>query len=268
MKIVMVDDCAFVGYELRRELIKRNFEVEHLFFTRSFLPRTATLKMTWALKKVNCDLVHAHFCRSAAYAAYFSGKPYLLHCHGTDIRGGIDWLKRRSIEKARKVLVSTPDLLEILPTATWLSNPVDMDRFKPLKEHNGNKVLYFPHWYEDLSNEVEKACEKLSHELTVPNAYSVPYKKMHLFLNEFDIFVDRFSIKSYSKTALEAMACGLVVIGFELPLEKAFQQFAVHSERLKRLRWQSEHVLPKHDVKAVVDQLLEIYRSLEHCRDS
>jgi len=126
MKVVMVHDCAYVAYELRKGLVKRGVEVEHVFFSGS--PKVATLKMAWKLRRIKCDLVHAHFCRSSAYAAYLSGKPYIVHCHGSDIRGGMNWLQRRCIKKARKVLVSTPDLLEILPNATWLPNPVDTEQ--------------------------------------------------------------------------------------------------------------------------------------------
>jgi len=217
------------------------------------------LKMAFKLRKMKCDLIHAHFCRSAAYASYLSGKPYIVHCHGTDIREGVNWFKRRCLKKAKKVLVSTPDLLEILPEATWLPNPVDMERFKPLKEHDGNKVLYFPHWYEDLSKELKGICEKLGYNLTIPSAYSVPYEKMHLFLNEFDIFVDQFSIKSYSKTALEAMTCGIPVIGYKHDLEKTLEMLTSQSERKNLVKWQNKEILPKHKIKTVVNQLTSIY---------
>jgi len=259
MKIVMVNDCAYVGYELRRELIKRGFEVEHVFFTTSRLPKVATLKMAVKLRRIKCDLIHAHFCRSAAYAAYLSGNPYIVHCHGTDIRGGVSWLKRRCLKKGKKVLVSTPDLLEILPSATWLPNPVDMERFKPLKEHDGKKVLYFPHWYEDLTEELKGICEKLGCDLTVPRFYSVPYEKLHLFLNEFDIFVDRFSIKSYSKTALEAMSCGIPVIGYKHDLQEMLKKLTYKVERKNLVAWQDKNILPQHQTEAVVSSLLDIY---------
>jgi len=259
VKIVMVDDCAYVGYELRRELIKRGFEVEHVFFTASHLPKVATLKMALKLRRIKCDLIHSHFCRSAAYAAYLSSKPYIVHCHGTDIRWGINWLKRKCLKKARKVLVSTPDLLEILPSATWLPNPVDVERFKPLKQHNGNKVLYFPHWYEDLTIELKGICEKEGYDLTVPGFYSVPYEKLHHFLNDFDIFVDRFKIKSYSKTALEAMACGIPVIGYKHDLEKDLARMTFQRQRRSVVTFQNEKLLPQHKVGTVVNRLIDIY---------
>ncbi|MEM2111089.1 MAG: hypothetical protein QXX08_04330 [Candidatus Bathyarchaeia archaeon] len=262
MRVVMVHDCAYVGYELRKELIKRGFEVEHVFFTTSRLPKVTTLKMAIKLRRMKCDLIHAHFCRSPAYAAYLSGKPYMIHCHGSDIRGGLSWLQKKCLKKARKVLVSTPDLLEVLPIATWLPNPVDMERFKPLKEHSGNQILYFPHWYEDISRELKKICEEIGYDLTIPSAYSIPYEEMHLFLNEFDIFVDRFSIKSYSKTALEAMACGIPVIGYENTFKNALRKLISQNERRKLVKWQNEHILPQHRVEAVTDQLIRIYGEL------
>lgn len=260
MKVVMVHDCAYVGYELRRELIKRGLEVEHVLF--SGWSHAATLKMVMKLRKTKCDFVHAHYLRSSAYASFLSGKPYVIHCHGSDIRGGISWLKRKCLKKAKSILVSTPDLLRILPSATWLPNPVDVERFRPLREHDGNKILYFPQWYEDKSRELKEICEKLGYNLTVPKAYSVPYEDMHVFLNDFDIFIDRFSIRSYSKTALEAMACGLSVVGYDFDMETALNGLIRDSERSKRREWQNRHIVPNHNVTKVVNQLLEIYSQL------
>jgi len=257
MRVVMVHDCAYVGYELRRRLMKRGINVEHVFF--GGLPKVETARMALKLRRMKCDLVHAHFCRSPAYVAYLSGKPYIVHCHGTDIREGVGWLQRKCLEKAKKVLVSTPDLLGILPKATWLPNPVDTDRFRLLKEHSGNKILYFPHWYEDLRQELRRICARFGYDLTVPSGRSVLYNEMHLFLNQFDVFVDRFSIKSYSKTALEAMACGLPVVGYKQDLEKTLEKLTSQSERESFLTWQNNNILPKHKAEAVVSMLVKLY---------
>jgi glycosyltransferase involved in cell wall biosynthesis len=189
-----------------------------------------------------------------------SGKPYIVHCHGTDIRLGVNWLKKRSLKKAKKVLVSTPDMLEILPGTMWLPNPVDTERFKQLKKHDGNKVLYFPHWYEDISTEARRICEEFGYDLTVQRFYSVPYEQLHLFLNEYDIFIDRYAIKSYSKTALEAMACGLAVVGYRHDLERVLDKLTSQLERKNLLTWQNENILPQHSAKAVVNKLIEVYQ--------
>jgi glycosyltransferase involved in cell wall biosynthesis len=257
MKIVMVHDCAFVGYELRRELLRRGFDVDHLFFRGP--AKIATLRMALKLRRLKCALVHAHFCRSAAYASYASGKPYFVHCHGGDVRWGMNWLQRKCLDKARKVLLSTPDLVDVLPEATWLPNPVDTKRFKPLKEHYGKNVLYIPHWYEDVGEKVNVICKKLGYTVTISKHRSVPYEKMHVFLNQFDIFVDRCQIRSYSKTALEAMACGLPVIGYEQNLEETLLKLASVEERRKYASRQNEEIIPSHRIDSVVDNLINIY---------
>ncbi|MBS7612574.1 hypothetical protein KEJ27_10330 [Candidatus Bathyarchaeota archaeon] len=261
MRVVMVNDCAHVGYELRRELIKRGFKVEHVFFNSKRMPKVETLRIALRLRLVDCNLIHAHYCRSPAYASYFSGKPYIVHCHGSDIRGRVNLLKRLCLKKAVKVLVSTPDLLEVLPDAIWLPNPIDMERFRQLKRHEGNKVLYFPSWYENLELRLRRICERLSYELTV-QPRTIPYENMHLFLNDFDIFIDRWSIKSYSKTALEAMACGLPVVSYKHNLEEMLEKLTSLEERQKLVVWQNRWILPQHNVKNVVTKLVNIYRDV------
>ena len=59
MRIVMVHDCGFVGYELRRELLRRVFNVDHLVFSGS--AKIATTKMALKLRRLKCALAHAYF---------------------------------------------------------------------------------------------------------------------------------------------------------------------------------------------------------------
>ncbi len=258
-KIVMVNDASYVGYELRRELIKRGFNVKHYYFGN--LPsEIETFKMAINLKLSKADIVHAHFCRSPAYAALASGKPYIIHCHGTDIRQRRNFLQLLCMKKARKIIVSTPDLLKIVPYAAYLPNPVS-ERFRPMKNHDGNKVLYFPKWYENITSLLTKLCKKHGYELTIPTS-RVSYFKMHVFLNQFDIYVDQFSISSFSKTALEAMACGMPVIGYNRPdLEKTLEIFADVDRRKEIVKWQTQKILPQHNPSLVVQKLIAIYES-------
>lgn len=261
MKIAMVHDCAFVGYELRKELTRRGFEVKQLDF-RGQHAKIATLKMAYSLRKADCDIIHAHFARSSIYASYLSGKSYIAHCHGTDIRWGMNWLQKKCLKNAEKVLVSTPDLLEILPNATWLPNPTDVERFKPLKKHDENKLLYFPRWYEDHSDVLKEMCAKLGYDLTIQKFYSVPYEEMHLFLNQFDIFIDRLLIEAYSKTAIEAMACGIPTIGWEHDLNY-LEQMKDMEKRRRLAEAQRNYVLKIHDSRKVTKKLISIYEEVK-----
>ena len=58
MKVVMVHECAFAGYELRRELLRRVFNVGHL--SLSGAAKIATINMALKLRRLKCALVHAH----------------------------------------------------------------------------------------------------------------------------------------------------------------------------------------------------------------
>jgi len=253
MNIGFIHDCAYVGFELRSELKRRGYNVFYYDFTKGFL---STFRLGIGLRKVNLDLIHAHYCKSPAYAALLSGKNYVVHCHGSDIRWGMSMLQRIAIKRASVVIVSTPDLIGKIRGAVWLPNPIS-PRFRPLRKHGFRKVLYFPHWYEDLTLELEKACKDLNLKLYIVRKGEIPYEKMHLFLNRFDIFVDRFKIHSYSKTALEAMACGLLVVGYKhRSVTDGLKQ--VLERRDETLKFQ-EKIVRIHNVVRVVDQLVKIY---------
>ena len=90
-----------------------------------------------AIRRVRPSLVHVHNARHAIVAP-FCGVPYVVHCHGTDIRGvrpGKGWgrVLKPILDRAALVLVSTFDLLEdargFAPGARYLPNPVDVDLF-------------------------------------------------------------------------------------------------------------------------------------------
>jgi hypothetical protein len=165
------------------------------------------------------------------------------------------------LKKARKVIVSTPDLLEILPDATWLPNPINLEYFKPLREHDGNRVLYHPKWYENIEGELSAICEELGYALTAERTRHVPYEKMPWFLNQFDIYIDRFTIKSYSKTALEAMACNLAVIGYRHDLKKTLGELKDPEKRMERLN-QQRRILSNHDRKKIASDMVKIYQQV------
>jgi glycosyltransferase involved in cell wall biosynthesis len=248
-----------VGHELS-EVINSNYGDIHVEMLPYPLHTKLTVfKIAQKIRKINPDIVHAHYCRYPAYAALLSHKPYIIHCHGTDIRHGINFWQSLSLAKSRQVLLSTPDLLEILPSAVWLPNPVNLNHFKPSREHDGNKVLYYPKWYENIENELETACDQLDYALTVKRKTDVKYEEMPAFLNKFDIYVDRLAIRSYSKTALEAMACNLAVVGYRHNLNQALENLRDTEKRRKCVSEQRK-MLNNHDKTKVAASLVKIYR--------
>lgn len=261
MRVLMVHDCSYVGHELR-DAIEDNFDDVHV----EILPYPLHTKLTVfniaiKIRKINPDIVHVHYCRYPAYAALLSCDPFIIHCHGTDIRHGINFWQSLSLAKSRQVLVSTPDLLKILPNAVWLPNPINLDYFKPLREHDGNKVLYYPQWYENIENELDTVCRELGYLLTVKKKRDIQYKEMPYFLNQFDLYVDRFTIKSYSKTALEAMACNLAVIGYRHNFKEALKNLKNIVKRRKHVN-QQRKMLNNHDRNKVASSMVKIYRQV------
>lgn len=168
---------------------------------------------------------------------------FVLHLHGTELRQNYDKLTvKLALEVPISVLVSTPDLLHYYPKARWLPNPID-PIFRPLENPKrcGN-ALYFRHWYEpEKENLVKKMCREMNLELTIPGK-PVPYGEMPHFLNQFEVFFDRFTIPTLSKTALEALACGCKVISW------------------KGLITNAEEIIKNHSLSVVTEKLLKIYR--------
>ena len=107
----------------------------------AFLPLRgiAMARVAAEARRARPDLVHVHYA-SQAIVGLLSGLPYVVHCHGSDIRGtrpGSLWDRAISpaIHRAAGVLYSTPDLAadaqRLRPDATFLPNPIDTDLFRP-----------------------------------------------------------------------------------------------------------------------------------------
>jgi glycosyltransferase involved in cell wall biosynthesis len=85
------------------------------------------------------DLVHVHYASQSAIG-WLSGRRFVVHCHGTDVRGAVPsagWGRALApgLRRADAVMYSTPDLGPTVrafrPDAELLPNPVDTDQFTP-----------------------------------------------------------------------------------------------------------------------------------------
>lgn len=132
------------------------------------------------------DVIHIH---SLIKLVPFIRKPFVLHLHGSELRNvGIKEKILLKCVSSDKVLVSTPDLLCILPKATWLPNPVDTEHFYPRKPK--------------------------SLKLKLP----VSYDLMPDYLLHQEIYVGTHPW-CICKTSLEALACGITVKWNELNIK-------------------------------------------------
>jgi glycosyltransferase involved in cell wall biosynthesis len=190
------------------------------------------------------DLIHVHsFDKLVPYLKLlYPSKPIVLHYHGTDIRG--KWLQKQKYwSKADAILYSTPDLLnhETPKLAVYLPNPVDTDLFHefPGVPRKSRTALAFQYLLD--RDKANKYAQK--HGLSVEFIdRSIPHVEMPETLNRYEYYIDRTQIPSLSKTALEALACGLKVV-----------------------RWDGEVVegLPEeHKPENVIRRLIEVYNSI------
>lgn len=140
-------------------------------------------------------------------------------------------IKKRIHSKAQlladAVIVSTPDLLPLVGKARYLPNPIDTDHFTP------DKISSRPERAKALTMDTEATdiqltlgyCKKnnLKLDIDVYNRIRDPimYEDMPAFLKKYGAYVDvRFVdgkiLENLSKTALEALACGLDVLDYKL----------------------------------------------------
>ena len=130
-------------------------------------------------------------------------------------------LRIESQKLANEILVSTPDLLSLLPYAKYLPNPVDVDHFSK-DDINHNKVkknnALIIKTEIGNSEKVLEYCKKNNIDLKIDvfDRTKAPllYGEIPNFLKKYNIYVDIRIVndkilENLSKTALESLACGI-----------------------------------------------------------
>lgn len=118
------------------------------------------------------------------------------------------------------VFVSTPDLLQWLPQATWCPVVVDSSRWReataPRRAAGPPVVVHAPsqRWLKG-TDLIEPMLRRLAAEGVIEyrQVVGVPHALMPAFYAEADIVLDQFLLGSYGVAACEALAAGRLVIG-------------------------------------------------------
>ena len=216
----------------------------------------------------SADIIHIHSAEQLVIKIrkeYGNSKKIILHYHGTDIRGlknknypnsstmqktitrtksfaakvknrlrlmQMGYYRSLRIESqklANEILVSTPDLLSLLPYAKYLPNPVDVDHFSkdndtPHNKLNKNNALLIKTEIGN-SEKVLEYCKKNNINLKIDvfdrTKFPLLYEEIPNFLKKYKIYVDirivnNKILENFSKTALESLACGLNVLNYKL----------------------------------------------------
>jgi len=260
MKVLHVTNIAGVPSLLVQGLVERGIEADLIGrkrnpyrFPHETVVNVSAMVFPFYLLQLsqNYDIVHVH---ALSYRHFYNIDVFLLktsraklvtHLHGTEIRESCNRVSTKvALLLCDQILVGTPDLLRYYPKATWLPTPID-PVFKTLRNPGryGN-ALYFRKWYEPEKEEmVRLECEKMGLKLTVPTE-PILYNEMPNFLNRFEVFFDRFTIPSLSKTALEALACGCKVVSWN------------------GLITNPKAIMCHHSLKSVSTKLIKLYEKL------
>jgi len=129
---------------------------------------------------------------------------------------------------ADNVFVATHDLQDIFPKSHLIPTPVDIEHFHDNAEI-GTGALSFTSRYLDI-DKFHKHIEGVDVSVVDREKYPIAYADMPNFLREYDTYYDikyikqNGLLKAHSKTAFEALACGLQVIDFEGKVLKKFPE--------------------------------------------
>lgn len=167
------------------------------------------------------DIVHVHGSEGIGLAIkkLRPQKPVIVHFHGTDIRG--KWKeKSRYYNRADKVLVATPDLLQgAPPEVEYLPNPIETDLFYDLGRHAPKTAFTFSY---GANKEAQKLAVGLGLELEIHDrtAAPIPHIELMKVFNRFEYYIDLkhsygHKLEGISRSALEALACGCKVIRYD-----------------------------------------------------
>jgi glycosyltransferase involved in cell wall biosynthesis len=260
MKAVMVNDCAFVGETLLK-FMPPSVEKQHIKRTRGFWSKTFGL--SYKILKAKGDVYHVHYLLQDCYiASKLKKKPLVGHAHGSDLRTSLKhpvWgrIVRHNLRHCSKILVSTPDVLEIArgfrKDAEYLPNPVDTELFypKPIVPRSGKRSVLIASdssWSVKGTDVAIRALSKMEDKMevsivacgvdfdrTIALASSlglrlnvlprVPHEQLNEYYWNADVVIDRFKLGSLGMVSLEAIACGRPVVTYvssEFPEYKAF----------------------------------------------
>jgi len=247
MRIVMVNDCAYVGETLIKYL-PEDFRVDHLKRSRRFFDKT--FEVAWRIFRSKGDLYHVHYLLQDCYLALKLGKhPLIGHAHGSDLREVIrsrkwGWIVKHNLRRCDKILVAQPTILDVAKefndTAEYFPIPYDPEIFhpKPLPEEREVKHVFLasPHdfrvkgtdkflyalasvdvplkvksiWYGRDVEHARELSRKL--KLNIEFVKKVPHEHMNTLYWESDLVLGSFGVGQLDTVAIEAMACGRPVV--------------------------------------------------------
>lgn len=142
----------------------------------------------------------------------FLGKIIIIHYHGSDIR----YKKNFQLGNcANYIIVSTPDLLEWVPDAIWVPNPIDIEKYSNLKRFKSQESKSILITHAPTNREVKgtqyiiDAVGKLKREgynIDLKLLESLPHDQVIMEFVKADIIIDQLLLGWYGVVSIEGMS--------------------------------------------------------------
>jgi glycosyltransferase involved in cell wall biosynthesis len=260
MKVVMINDAAFVGETLLKYL-PAELEKQRIKRSRSLWDKTFGIALK--ILRAKGDIYHAHYLLQDCYIASKLGKkPLIGHAHGSDLRTSLNhfaWgrIIRHNLTHCDRILVSTPDIIGIAKRYSedveYLPNPVNAEFFYPkpaVQKSKKKRVLIASdsNWSVKGTDIAIRALSKIKEDVEVSIVQhgkdfdkttmlasslglnlkvlpKAPHEKLNEYYWDADLVIDRFALGSLGMVALEAIACGrpaLAYVSSEYPENNDF----------------------------------------------
>jgi glycosyltransferase involved in cell wall biosynthesis len=247
MKLIMINDCAFVGETLLKYM-PPDMETQHIKHSRCFWSKTFDL--AYKILRAKGDEYHVNYLLQDCYIALRLGKkPLIGHAHGSDLRQMLrskkwGWIVKHNLKSCNKILVAQPSILgdarEFNETAEYFPIPFDPEIFfpKPLPDERKKVHVLLASAHDFKIKGTDKflsALSLLSDQIVVKSLSSgrdlekaqqlakdlnlnidfvskVSHNKMNELYWESDLVLGSFGIGQLDTVAIEAMACGRPVV--------------------------------------------------------
>jgi hypothetical protein len=221
MRILYITNICDIGTILVEEATRKNIEAHYIDYPWAKRKPTNFLKfLLFVLKNnlVEFDVYHYNWPIASLLPENKDinmlrnqGKKVFLHYHGDDIRNKKE---KESLKNVDGKIISTPDLKQFLPDATWVPFPLDIRGMKKRKGWNDTpKIVHAP---SDRSRKgtthILRAIKELKRKYTIQ--FELIEKKPNTYVLErmaaSDIVIDQIGPGWYGKITLEALYSGAV----------------------------------------------------------